>query len=163
MIKVFLVFVCVFLPIKGVAMSMFSENEQEVILFSPMAGKITFKGEPASGAKIIRLVKWKDDKGESDTVIANEKGEFILPIKIDHFKINPIFQLVIAQEIRVLFQGNEFLIWARTKRDINEYTELNGKPTNFRCELTKEFMPVQMEDGLFGTSCEWDSLEKQGE
>ncbi len=38
---------------KGVAMSMFSANEEEVVLFSPIEGRVTFEGKPAAGAKIV--------------------------------------------------------------------------------------------------------------
>ena len=45
-------------------MSLFSRTD--VVLFSPMEGKMTFEGKPAVNAKIVRTVIWKGDEGETD-------------------------------------------------------------------------------------------------
>src|SRR5690554_366734 len=123
MIRFFLVFMCVSLPIKGVAMSMFSENGQEVVLFSPIEGVITYEGRPAVGAKVTRSVAWKDNKGESETTTANEKGGFSFPQKKDVFKHHSVLQFVAHQQIFVVFEGKEYQIWGNGKLEKEEYAE----------------------------------------
>lgn len=43
------------------------------------------------------------------------------------------------------------------------YGDMNGKSQNLRCEITDELILMEEFDDLFGTSCKWDSIEKQGE
>jgi hypothetical protein len=40
---------------------------------------------------------------------------------------------------------------------------LGGSPKNLRCELTDDLNRVETDDGLLGTVCKWDAIEKQGE
>jgi len=51
-------------------------------------------------------------------------------------------------------------MWVMGKMGKNLYSELGGKPVNFRCELTDELIRVESDDGLLGTPCKWDSIEK---
>ena len=134
----------------------------EVVLFSPMQGKLTYKGKPAANAKIIRHIIWKDDTGEKETFYANEQGEFNLPIKREKVKIPALGEFVITQEIVVHYENQQFDIWGISKSDLGEYGELGGKLENFRCELTNELRFPEISNGLFGTSCEWDAIVKQG-
>src|SRR5690554_605838 len=156
MIKVFLVMMCVCLPIKGVAMSMFSESEQEVILFSPIEGVITYEGRPAVGAKVARTVSWKDSKGETETTVTNEIGRFSFSPKKDSFKHNSVVQFVAHQQIFVVFEGKEYQIWGNGKLEKEEYAEFGGKPKNLRCELTQEPDRVDTKNGWVVTSCQWE-------
>src|SRR5690554_1651885 len=112
MIRFFLVFMCVSLPIKGVAMSMFSENEQEVVLFSPIEGVITFKGQPASGANIVRWIKWKDEEGTKDSVLVGADGGFYFPVREAVIKRSPVSKFVVNQRLTVFFEDEEYVIWA---------------------------------------------------
>lgn len=145
---------------KGVAMSILSGTE--VVLFSPMEGKITYQGKSVANAKITRLTVWKDETGETDVFNTNEKGEFDLPVKKTNLRLSPLAEFRVAQEIRIFFQDEEFLIWVKSKRNIELYGELNGKPKNLRCELTDKRERQENHNGLFSTSCKWDSIEKQG-
>ena len=135
----------------------------EVVLFSPMEGKITFEGKPVANAKIVRLVRWKDSKGESDTFTTDINGEFHIPIKKANVRIGPLAEFVMSQSLHVTYNGTETQIWGKSKRNTELYGELGGKPKNFRCELADEVKYIDVADGLFGTSCKWDSIEKQGE
>ena len=134
----------------------------EVVLFSPMQGVITFEGKPAANAKITRLIIWKGDEGEADTFYTSDNGEFKLPEKKATVKMLPLAEFVLTQEISVLYKEQEYSIWVRQKVDLGEYGELGGRPVNFRCELTDERVRLEEFDGLFGTSCKWDSIEQQG-
>jgi hypothetical protein len=144
--------------LEGVSMSFFTKTEEEVVLFSEMEGHITFKGQPVSNVKIERWIKWKDDVGEKDSVVTDSKGFFRLPTRKEIVKSSGISQFVVAQEIRVYYQSTEYPIWAKAKREKQEFSELNGKPVNFRCELTEELIPVNAGRGTLMTSCKWDAL-----
>lgn len=144
---------------EGVSMSFFSKTEEEVVLFSEMEGYITFKGNPVSNVKVERWIKWKDEIGEKDSVVTDSKGFFRLPIKKGMVKSSGVSQFVVAQEIRVYYQSKEYPIWAKAKREKQEYSELNGKPVNFRCELSDELIVVDSGRGTLMTSCKWDALK----
>lgn len=134
----------------------------EVVLFSPMQGKLTYQGKPAANAKIVLHVIWKDEVGEKETYYANEKGEFSLPIKKDKVRIPLLGEFNILQEIWVYYNDKEIPIWGRARGNIVEYGELGGIPINFRCELTDEPVSLNDKEGLFITSCKWDLIEKKG-
>lgn len=141
-------------------MSFFSGTD--VVLFSPMEGKMTFEGKPAAGAKIVRTIIWKGDEGETDIFYTSEDGTFTLPIKRANVRIPMLAEFVLTQEITVFYNEQEFDMWFKAKQELGEYGELGGKPYNFRCELTDELVRLEDFNGLFGTSCKWDFIEKQG-
>ena len=139
---------------------MFSKAEEEVVIFSPMQGQITLNGKPVSNARIERYLKWKDEEGERDYFETDGDGWFEIPVKQDVVKLSTISQFVIAQEIRVYVDDVEYPIWAKAKREKGLFDELEGKPVNFRCELTDDFARVEAGRGTLLTSCKWDSLDK---
>ena len=143
-------------------MSLFQSNKEEVVLCSSLEGKLTLNGEPASGAKIIRWFKWKDEKGESETYSADEQGVFSLPTIRGELKRSVFAQFVVTQKITVQYQTHDYDIWVIGKDSEIEYGELGGKPVNFRCELSDEPEPIEVEDALLMTSCKWDSIKKLG-
>jgi len=146
---------------KGVAMSFLFGTE--VVLFSPMEGKLTFEGKPAANAKIVRTIIWKGDEGETDTFYTSEDGSFALPLKRTKVRIPPLAEFRVIQEINVFYENQEFMVWVKGKSDTTEFGELGGIPQNLRCELTDESVRIDDFGDLFGTSCKWDSIEKQGE
>lgn len=132
---------------------------KEVVLFSPLEGRFTFGGQPAHNAEIVRVVKWKDDTGETEAYSADQQGHFSLPLKKTKVRTSPFSELVITQSVFVRYAGKEIQIWGRTKRGAELYGELGGKPINLRCELADEVEHLQMQEGLFGTLCKWDGLD----
>jgi hypothetical protein len=146
-----------FYSVNGAAMSLFGTD---VVLFSPMDGRLTYQGKPAAHAKIVRHIIWKDDVGEKEIFYANEKGEFNLPIKREKVRIPLMGEFNIVQEIWVYYKEQEYGIWGRSKEDFKEYGELGGIPVNFRCELTDERVSLKKGHGLFRTSCKWDSIKE---
>ncbi len=144
------------IPVIGVGMEMFSSKEEDVVLFSPMEGKLTFEGKSAAGAKIIRTVSWKDEVGETDIFYANENGEFNLPIKKETVKIRPMTQFVVHQKIFVYFDEKEYQVWGNGKLDKEKNTEFGGQPKNLCCELTRDPERVDTKEGWVVTSCEWN-------
>lgn len=147
--------------IEGVSMSLLNHPEEEVVVSSPMEGKITFNNKPVAGAKVERKLKWKDDTWETDTTTTDEQGNFSLPMVKDNVTLSKISTFVMAQEIRVYHEGTEYPIWAKAKHDKGIYGELDGRPSNFRCELTDAFIAVEAGEGMLGTSCKWDKIKPE--
>jgi len=144
---------------EGLAMSLFSRTD--VVLFSPMEGRMTFEGQPAANAKIVRTIIWKGDAGETDVFYTAEDGTFKLPIKRAKVRLPLLAEFVLTQEVSVFYKDQEIPLWFRHKQDLNKYGELFGKPVNFRCELTDENVYIEGFGGTFTTPCKWDSIEKQ--
>jgi len=153
---IILVSICLGKTVEGASMSLFSKEKHEVVISSPFEGVITYKGEPASGAKVERKLKWKDEDGETDSVETDQNGYFSLPVVEDTVSLSPITQFVMGQEIRVYFNNEEYEIWSIGKDSRELYGELGTKPENFRCELTDEGVPHRLENALLYTSCKWD-------
>ena len=140
-------------------MSMFSENEQEVILFSPIEGVITYEGRPAVGAKIVRWIKWKDEEGTKDSVLLGADGRFHFSVKEAVIKLSPVSKFVVNQRLTVFFEDEEYVIWAMGNGKTTLYGELGGEPMGLKCELTDKRVRVEAEDGLLMTSCVWDEVK----
>jgi len=140
-------------------MSFLYHPEEEIVICSPMEGRITFNGAPAAGARIERLLKWKDDTGQTDTTITDENGYFRLPIIKEKAKLPKLAQFVVLQKIHI-FHNKEYLIWTMGKMSKDLYGELDGKPINFRCELTDESRPLSLENASLVTVCQWDGIEQ---
>ena len=140
-------------------MSLLSHPEEEIVVSSPFEGRITFKGEPAAGAKVVRKLKWKDEEGDTDSVMTDGDGNFSLPIVTDKVTISKITQFVMSQVISVYYNGEETVIWNMGKGSKEKYGELGGKPVNFRCELTDADTPSRLDDALLVTKCKWDGVK----
>lgn len=145
--------------LEGFSMSLLNKPEEEVVVFSPMEGKITFNNIPVEGAKVERFLKWKDDTGEKDTTTTDADGNFSFPIKTDKVILSKISTFVMSQEIRVYYKDNEYPVWAKAKWDKGLYGELDGIPANFRCELTDDLTRVEAGEGMTYTLCKWDSIK----
>ncbi len=142
---------------EGVSMSLFTKTE-EVVLFSEMKGHITLNGKPVKGAVIERWIKWKDEDGEKDQFTTDDKGAFYLPAIKVNAKLPSFSQLVITQELKVIYQNINYNIWALSKMNKNEYGELDGKPVDFRCELNAEEKALRFENAYLLTNCEWTKI-----
>ena len=129
-----------------------------VVLFSPLAGQLTFNGEPASGAKIKLWLAWKDKEGEIRTFSSDRNGYFSIPSQEVLHQENPLFQISIGQTITVEFNRQEYLIWRGGKSTTTLYGELGGRPQNLTCELTEEDMHVHLDHALIETLCKWQEL-----
>ena len=135
-------------------MSLF--KSEEVWIFSPVHGVITYKGKPAAHAQITRVLKWKDDEGETDRFQVNEDGTFSIPGKQETLKSLLPTQFVAHQALFVKLEGKEFQIWEMGKLDKEKFAETGRELVNLRCELTDELQPVEAAGGLLMTSCKWD-------
>lgn len=144
---------------EGATMSiLFGGDKTEAVLFSPLEGKLTYKGAPASGASLKLWIAWKDQDGETEQFTADENGYFSIPAKIIEYKKSPLAQMSIAQSITVTYEGNEYVIWKAGKSSTTLYGELGGQPENVVCELTKDELDTHLESALLETSCVWSNL-----
>lgn len=137
------------------------DEKAEVVLFSPLEGKITFEGKPASSAVLKLWISWKDPEGEIEIFNADENGHFSIPAKIIKYKSNPLAQISIGQMITAEYKGKEYLLWKAGKSSTNLYGELGGRPVNVVCELTKEGMDAHLDSSLLETLCVWSKLDKE--
>lgn len=157
--KLLTVVILAALTFEGVSMSFFSKTEEEVVLFSEMKGHITLNAKPVKGAVIERWIKWKDEDGEKDYIETDNNGYFVFnEIKVKA-KLSPLSQLVVTQELTVLYESERFIIWSMGKLSKEQFGELGGAPVNLRCELNDEQVRVEVDNGLLGTSCKWDSIK----
>ena len=130
---------------------------EKACVASGFEGRVTLEGKPASGARIVRTFKWKDEKGETEETIADKDGRFSFPSHWGVFRRVLPVEVYSFQDIFVYYNGQEYRIWRIGKLDKSEYSEFGGKPKNFRCELTENFRRVDLEHGFVGTNCYWES------
>ncbi|WP_027328560.1 DUF6795 domain-containing protein [Marinimicrobium agarilyticum] len=134
----------------------FGGDKSEIVIFSPLDGRLLYKGEPVSNADIKLWIKWKDTKGESFHYKTDEKGYFSIPKKTDLYKDSPLAQLVITQEITVEYKGESHLIWTLSKTDGRLNVEFGGEPKNLICELAEDLNTIRTDEVLMGTRCNWE-------
>lgn len=139
----------------------FGGEKVEAVLFSPLEGKLTFDGKPASGAKINLWIKWKDSKGETFSYTTDGDGKFAIPEHIATYRQSAIAQIVITQEITIEYKNQKYLIWTLSKSKTEKFSELGGRPIGLTCEMTGELEPVAENQVLMATNCRWDSISDQ--
>lgn len=133
----------------------------DVVLFSPMQGKLTYQGKPAANAKIVRHLIWKDQAGTKDIFYADENGYFSIPEKIENIKIPAFGEFRIVQQLDVHYENQEFMIWVKGSEHIDKFGGLKGPLENLSCEITSEIEKDYDFPGLFGTSCKWNNFSKK--
>jgi hypothetical protein len=132
---------------------------EKVCIFSGFEGRLTYKGEPAAGARIVRHVNWKDQKGESDETVTDENGRFSFPAKWATLRQVLPSQFTANQNITVHYSDQEFLIWTSVKLRKDEYSEFGGQPVDLRCEISQELERVESNNPrseVVGTNCRWE-------
>ena len=139
----------------------FGGEKKEVILFSPLEGKLTFQGAPLPNARIKLHISWKDQKGESFYYSTDNDGFFKIPQHKSEYKESPLVQLVIRQEMTVEHNGNAYEVWTMSKMEAAEFTELGGEPIGLICEITSELTTMRTNESLGGVACTWLSLKKE--
>ncbi|MCW9706020.1 carboxypeptidase-like regulatory domain-containing protein [Fodinibius salsisoli] len=137
---------------------LFKQQEVDAVLFSGVSGTILFNGTPVPNAELDFSVRWNDEE-ITQTYTTDANGRFVIPKIERRIKTSPLVQLVISQSIVARYQGEDYSIWIKGKRDTEEFSELGGKPINFRCELTAPLKRIELESGALGTPGEWDGVE----
>ena len=58
----------------------------------------------------------------------------------------------------MIYDEGEYVIWSKAALGTDEYGGLGGNITHVRCELTDRREKQENFDGLFSTSCEWETI-----
>lgn len=124
-------------------------------VFSSVKMQILKNGKPVKNAQVIRRWEWNKLKEEKTTT--DENGYFSLPAVYESSvsRLLPI-ELVIAQGIYVVEEGEEKKIWSNSKRKPDENVEFGGKPIDMRCELTNDLKIYKQFGSRMRTLCEWE-------
>ena len=131
---------------------------EELVVFSPLQGKITYQGKPASGAKVLLETRWGSRASGRIEVEADENGHFSLPAVKDKARFILPVQFVAHQGIYVNYHGSH-LIWSAGKLGKGLFDELGGRPVDVVCELLDPIERVDEAPELVATSCRWSSIE----
>jgi len=123
---------------EGCAMGAFDR----LVLFSEVHGTVLKDGKPVEGAELIEKVVWSDNENEipPQRAVTDAKGAFSFPAierKAGLLRLIPA-QPTIQQTITIKYQGVEYIAWLHGKGSYNANTELDGKPINLVCELTRQ-------------------------
>jgi hypothetical protein len=113
-----------------------------IVLFSQVHGTVLQNGQPVKGAELIQKVVWSDDPDEIPLQHAatDEQGVFqfsAIQRRAGLLRLIPA-QPTILQRIWIRYQGTEYVAWMHTKGSYEPNTELNGRPLNLVCELSRQ-------------------------
>lgn len=145
-------FISLLIAIEVSAMSFF--NPPKTCVFSEVKAWLTMNGEPLKNVTVIRRWEWRELKEERTRT--DEKGFFQLPAVFESSiaRVLPI-ELVIAQGLYVIVDGEEKKFWSNSKRTPEENAEFGGRSISLLCELTDE-MRINREFGSrMNTLCTW--------
>ena len=145
-------FFLIFIPVYGNTMSIL--NAGKAYFFSPVSGTLTKDEKPVSNAKIIR--RWEHESLEQDETSTDENGNFFFP----EVRRRTLVQLlpaefVVAQQIAVVHEGEEIVIWSNSKRDSAKNSELGGRDLDLLCDLTNEESLYRDFGAALFTKCTW--------
>lgn len=140
----------------GLGNAMSSFNPLKACIFSDMHINLTLDGKPASGAKVVRTVNWKNEI--TDTFTADEAGQVDLPAMYQSSITQALpVEFVSAQVIKVQYEDEEYKIWVYAKRDPAENVEFDGRPIQLTCELSEEPTTSRAFGSVVKTACKWNS------
>ncbi|GAB2513139.1 DUF6795 domain-containing protein [Microbulbifer agarilyticus] len=123
--------------------------------FSPVAGVITKDNKPLSNAKIVR--RWEHKSLEQDETTTDKNGAFTLPEIRRRSAVQFIpAEFVVGQEIFVIHDGEETVVWSASKRDSGKNSELGGKELNLTCDLDNEEKIYRDFGPALFTKCTWE-------
>lgn len=128
----------------------------KVCLFSPVKGKVVYKGQPVVGAVIERSYDWAwGNKKATDQTTTDQNGEFSLPAIYGTMILGQVapHEPVIDQTINILHEGKTHEAWYFHKGEYSENGELSGQSLNFVCDLDAQ--PQKKGEGrhrFFGTA-----------
>lgn len=134
-------------------MSFFSPGK--TCVFSEVKARVTLNGEPVKNASVIRRWEWKELQEERTTT--DNDGYFTFPAAYESSvtRMLPI-ELVIAQGLYVVVDGEEQKIWSNSKRNPEQNSEFQGQPISLVCELTNEMRITREFRSRMHTLCEWE-------
>ena len=122
---------------EGWTMGVFSR----LVLFSEVHGTVLNEGKPAAGAELLQKVVWSDNEAKNSTrhTATDKNGAFGFPAIESNAGLLRLIpaQPTIQQTIMIRYQGVEYVAWLHGKGSYNANTELDGRPFNLLCELTR--------------------------
>lgn len=135
------------------AMSFFDVGK--TCVFSAVKVRLTKNGEPLKNTKVVRKWEWNELKEDSATTDENGFFEFPAVFESSISRLLPV-ELVIAQGLYVVEDGEEVKIWSNSKREPEENAEFDGRPIDMTCEITNE-LEIHREFGSrMRTLCTWE-------
>jgi hypothetical protein len=110
-------------------------------LFSEVHGTILDRGIPVPNAEIVQKVVWSDNPEDVKEARARSDAD-------GRFHFDPVMgpagltrliphQPVILQRITIRHEGVDYPAWRHTKDTYENNSELDGKPLNLSCELSR--------------------------
>ena len=133
---------------------------EKLYLMSEISGTITLNGQPATGAKLKRIVSKAYSRSElTDETVTDANGYFSMPAVTQRKFVQKIFpmEFVGTAELYVSYQNIEYRVLALTKMNSDKNKENGGKPWVVECELTEALQSFSSHDVWFTTSCNWDA------
>lgn len=129
---------------------------KEVFLFSDVSGHLTYEDKPAAHTPVRRIIEIDGETFE-DVAETDSKGFFSFSAVTRKDRSILPKEFVSHQKLIAEHDSKDILIWETVKRSEEENAELEGKPLNFRCELTDDTRFVHMMLHSIGTNCTWDN------
>jgi len=115
-------------------------NSQVVCVASYLNFFVTMKGEPAVGAKVVRMAEHVGYGAYEQSKLTDRDGEVTL-LEIHASRLEYRWaKTEIKQKIVITYQGKEYLAWEKTKTNPWENGEFNLDDTKYRlpAEITAE-------------------------
>jgi len=124
-------------------------------VFSEVKVNVTKNGLPLKNIQVIR--RWEWNKLKEDTTTTDENGVFTFPPVFESSvsRFLPM-ELVIAQGLYIIENGEEKKIWSNSKREPEENAEFEGRPFVLNCELTNEMKIYRDFGSIMRTLCTWE-------
>lgn len=113
------------------------------VLFSEVHGTVVKDGKPVQGAELVEKAEWSENEADNPVqhAVTNENGQFSFPVlerKRGFMHRWLPTQPMVNQSIVIKYQGVEYTAWMHGKDTYEPNTELDGRPLNLVCELTRQ-------------------------
>jgi len=112
-----------------------------LVLFSEVHGTVLRDGQPVAGAELVQKVVWSDDPDEipPQRTTSDATGAFRFPAIERSAGLRRMIpaQPMMLQTITIHVEGQEYLAWRYGKDSYDNRSELDGRPLNLVCELTR--------------------------
>lgn len=113
-----------------------------LVLFSEVHGTVLNHGKPVQGAELVQEIVWSDNKNDVPPIrtSSDADGRFHFAEVVHGAGVTRMVphQPVILQKIIIRYQGVDYMAWRHTKNTYDANSELDGKPLNLQCELSRE-------------------------
>jgi hypothetical protein len=130
-------FLLAFILSEGCAMGLSSP----LVLFSEVHGTVLSDGKPVQGAELVQEVVWSDNKNDVPPAHtrSDAQGRLHFTVVVHRpglLRAGP-HQPVVLQKITIRYEGRDYTAWRHTKNSYEPDSELDGKPLDLECELTR--------------------------